>query len=99
LTVWPLLSIFIVDTTVETTMQTQVSRWGNSLGLRIPRAYALEAQIEEGTQVTVTVEEGRLIVTPVRPARLSLEELLAGITPENCHRETDWGAPRGNEVW
>lgn len=28
-----------------------------------------------------------------------LEELLYGMTPEECHEETDWGAPRGNEVW
>jgi antitoxin MazE len=83
----------------RTVMVTQVSKWGNSLGLRIPRAYAQEVQIEEGTQVEVTVEDGRLIVTPEQPPRYTLEELLAGITAGNCHAETDWGAPVGREVW
>lgn len=30
---------------------------------------------------------------------LSLEEMLARITPENLHDEVDWGAPVGKEVW
>jgi antitoxin MazE len=79
-------------------MQTQVKKWGNSLGLRIPRAYAVAMQIEEGTPVALSVEGGRLIVTPEQP-RYSLEDLLAGITPENRHHETDWGAPVGREDW
>jgi antitoxin MazE len=80
-------------------MPTQISRWGNSLGVRIPRAYAEEAQLEEGTAVTFTVEDGRLIIAPVRDPSYALDELLAAVTPENCHHEVDWGAPVGNEAW
>jgi len=29
----------------------------------------------------------------------SLEELVAGITPENRHGETDWGQALGRESW
>ena len=80
-------------------MATQVGKWGHSLALRIPRAYAAEAQLEEGTPVELRVVDGSLIVTPARRPRYSLDELLACITPENCHHETDWGAPTGREVW
>jgi len=31
--------------------------------------------------------------------QLPLQELLEGITPENCHPATDWGKPVGKEVW
>jgi antitoxin MazE len=80
-------------------MATQIGKWGHSLGLRIPRTYAAEAQLEEGTLVDIRVVDGSLIVTPVRPPCYSLEELLEGITAENCHRETDWGPPVGREIW
>jgi len=44
------------------------------------------------------VEDGRLTVRPLSP-KLTLESLVAAITPENRHKETDWGKPVGNEVW
>jgi antitoxin component of MazEF toxin-antitoxin module len=42
--------------------------------------------------------EGRLVVTAARGAR-RLDALLAGVTPDNCHGETDWVPPAGREVW
>jgi antitoxin component of MazEF toxin-antitoxin module len=45
------------------------------------------------------VENGRLIVAPKCEAKRSTEELVARITPENLHGETDTGSPRGREVW
>jgi antitoxin MazE len=29
----------------------------------------------------------------------TLDELVAGITEENKHDESDWGEPVGNEAW
>jgi len=46
----------------------------------------------------MTVENGRLAVRPLNP-KLTLESLVAGITPENRHQETDWGTPAGKEAW
>lgn len=79
-------------------METQVGRWGNSLAVRIPRAFAHEAQLEEGATVELSISEGRLIVAPTR-REYSLEQLVDGITQENRHAETDWGEPVGNEAW
>jgi antitoxin MazE len=79
-------------------MKTRVGRWGNSLAIRIPAAFAREAHLEEGRRIELTLSGGSLILTPVQPA-YSLEQLLEGITPENRHLETDWGEPVGNEAW
>jgi antitoxin MazE len=79
-------------------MRARVSRWGNSLAIRIPASFSREIQIEDGDAVDLQVEDGHLRVTPVRRA-LTLDELVAGITDENRHDETDWGAPVGSEVW
>jgi hypothetical protein len=33
------------------------------------------------------------------PKKFTLEELLAGVTPENVHHEVDWGRAQGKEAW
>lgn len=80
-------------------MRVQVQKWGNSLALRIPRSFAAETALSSGADVDLTIEDGRLVVTPVRKPRYTLEDLVAGITPENRHGEIDTGPSVGNEAW
>ncbi|HEX5077820.1 MAG TPA: AbrB/MazE/SpoVT family DNA-binding domain-containing protein [Geminicoccaceae bacterium] len=76
----------------------RVSRWGNSLAVRIPRTVADQARIEEGQEVELTVTDGCLTIRP-RARGYTLDELLEQVTPENRHDEVDWGKPEGGEVW
>lgn len=80
-------------------METRVQRWGNSLAIRIPRTYAEDTHLEEHMTVDITLENGHLIITPVRAPSWSLEELLAGITPDNIHHEIDTGPTLGDKEW
>ena len=80
-------------------MTTRVQKWGNSLALRIPKALAESANLTQGVEVALSAVEGRLTVEVVSPEKVSLAELLAGITPENIHAEVDTGAPVGREEW
>ena len=80
-------------------MRARVQRWGNSLALRIPSAFAVETTIEQGSEVELTLEDGRLVVTPVAEPGFSLDSLLADVTPENLHAEVDSGAAEGVEAW
>ena len=57
-------------------MRTRIQKWGNSLGLRIPKACATEAGVEAGSVVEVSVENGELVVKPCRQPRYRLDELL-----------------------
>ncbi len=77
---------------------TQLAKWGNSLGLRLPKPLAREAQLDEGDTVEVSVDKGTIVIRPTRPA-YSLDELVGGITARNRHGESDWGPPVGHEVW
>ena len=79
-------------------MKTQLGKWGNSLAVRIPGAYAKELELEEGTELEVTRVGGGLLLSPGKP-EYTLKELLAQIKPENVHGETDWDAAVGHEVW
>jgi len=81
-------------------MKSSVQQWGNSLALRIPKAFAQQTGVKKGTRVRLTAERGRMIVTPIKDDNeISLKGLLSKVTPENLHSETDWGAPVGKEAW
>jgi antitoxin MazE len=77
---------------------TQLSKWGNSLGLRLPKSVAREAHLDEGDSVDVTVDNGSIVIRQSRP-RYSLDELVGRITARNRHDESDWGNAVGQEVW
>lgn len=79
-------------------MRTQLQMWGNSLGLRIPKAFARETGLECGGEVELMVDAGRLIVAPVAPWRARLAELLTQVTDENVHPETETGPDVGEEI-
>jgi antitoxin MazE len=74
----------------------QIAKWGNSLGLRVPRDLAARIGLTEGTRVDVEARGDRLVVTKSN-RRFTLDELLAQMTPEREHRAFD-DAPRGSEI-
>ncbi len=79
-------------------MRTRIQKWGNSLGLRIPRSQARQVRVEAGSEVEVSIERGRLVIIPARAPKYRLKDLLDGVTPRNRHDETDWGPGVGREV-
>jgi antitoxin MazE len=80
-------------------MLTKIQKWGNSLGLRIPKSFADEAEVEAGSTVDLAIEDGGLVIRPVRRARYSLEELLKGVSARNLHKEVTTGESVGREAW
>ena len=80
-------------------MQTKIQKWGNSLGLRIPRALAAEAQVEEGATVELSLENGQLLVRPLRVRKYALNALLRRVTRRNRHGEVLAGRAVGHEAW
>jgi antitoxin MazE len=80
-------------------MKTSIQRWGNSLAVRLPKAFAENIGLMDNSPVEITIDNGQLVITPLREPTYSLDALLAGITDENMHSETDTGAPTGNESW
>ena len=80
-------------------MQTKIQKWGNSLGLRIPRSLAAEAQVEEGATVELSLENGRLMIRPLRVRKYTLNALLRKVTPRNRHAEVSAGRAVGYEAW
>ena len=78
-------------------MQVLLSKWGNSLGLRLPKALTAEIGFAEGQKVEVRAEGGRIVVEPVR-APLTWEKMLENMTPEAMREAWDWGEDVGREI-
>jgi antitoxin MazE len=79
-------------------MRARVQKWGNSLALRIPRSAAEACSLESGAEVDLAMDDGRLVVTRVTE-RYRLDDLLAGVTPENLHGEVGPQGSVGLEAW
>ncbi len=79
-------------------MLTKIQKWGNSLALRIPKAFAEEAGLESESAVEICVVDGQIRITPARELHYDLEALLADVTAENLHGEVDTGDALGNEI-
>ena len=80
-------------------MRVRIQKWGNSLALRIPKPFALEAGVDRGAELDLTVQDGCLVASPVRAARVTLAQLLAGVRRNALHREVALGERVGREAW
>ena len=79
-------------------MLTTIQRWGNSLAVRIPKPFALQTDLSENSEVDISLEGNRIVVSPATK-EWKLDDLLAGITTRNTHTETSWGDRAGGEAW
>jgi antitoxin MazE len=79
-------------------VRAKAQRWGNSLAVRIPKAFAQELGLMAESSLDMHVVDGVLVIAPASGA-LTLDELLEGVTPDNLHGEIDSGPPQGTEVW
>ena len=77
-------------------MEARIAKWGNSLGLRIPKDIAGKLGLAEGVSVEIEAEGQRVVISRARP-RYRLEDLLTGMTPKAMHQAFDWGPDAGRE--
>ncbi len=80
-------------------MRRRIQKWGNSLAVRIPRPFAEESNLREGSTVDVSLRNGKIVVVPLVEQAPSLEDLVKQITPRNRHSKIETGGPVGNEIW
>ena len=79
-------------------MKTKLQKWGNSLGVRLPKNIAEQKSLKEGVGVTVLLKNNQIVIEPVKE-ELSLQSMLAEVNENNLHSETDWSDSCGNEIW
>jgi len=80
-------------------MKTQIQKWGNSLAVRIPKAFANDLGLDQDSTIELALEDGCLMLKPTALPKYELGGLLSRVTEDNCHGEYDLGGPTGNEQW
>ena len=80
-------------------MNATIQKWGNSLAVRLHKAVVREAELDNGSEVDISVQDGQVILKRANKTQYKLDELLKGVTKKNLHPEVDWGRPVGKEVW
>ena len=78
-------------------MSVKIQKWGNSLGVRIPKAVIEKVNLSEHSEVEVESKDGTIVIFPVKK-QYSLEALLDQISKSNLHHEDEFKA-EGSEVW
>ncbi len=81
-------------------MQVEIKKWGNSLAIRIPKSFANQIEINQGSIIDLFTKDGKLIIKPIKKNKeYSLDVLLEGVSEKNIHKEIGYGEPMGDEIW
>ena len=87
-------------------MQTTVVKWGNSQGIRLPKAFLQDIKISANDPVDVRIENERIIIKKIdkkihKTARQRLTEFYGKnyMKHKSANKEIDWGKPIGKEIW
>ena len=87
-------------------MQTTIVKWGNSHGIRLPKAFLQNMGILENDPVNIALENERIIIKKInKNEHKTIKQRLMDFYGENYEQystpqtEIDWGKPAGNEVW
>ena len=80
-------------------METKVKKWGNSLGVRIPKSFSTQAGITEGSSIEISIDGDKITLVPKHNNEYSIDELISRISEDNLHYEIKTDGPVGNETW
>ena len=80
-------------------MRVKVQKWGNSIALRIPKAFANQISIQSGSSVDLSIHDGKLIIEPISQEEYNFEALISEVKESNLHKEYDNDEPKGREIW
>lgn len=85
-------------------MTMTLTKWGNSVGVRLSSATLRKAGLHLGDKVETEYQEGvGVVLRPVAPKprpRVDLAAMLERITPDSLHDASEFDTtPVGSEVW
>ena len=78
-------------------MEVKISKWGNSVDLRLQKSITDDLKVYEGDILNIQIKENKLVAEPIRK-KYSLKELLQNTNNSNIHSETSTAIAVGNEI-
>lgn len=81
-------------------MQAIIQKWGNSQGIRIPKAFLDAMGMSENDAVELQRVDNAIIIKKLQTKKsLTLSDIFQGYDESKQQEEYDWGKPAGREVW
>ena len=81
-------------------MRATIQKWGNSQGIRIPKAFLEAVGMGENDLVEINRDDDNIVITKIKEKKgLTLEDIFKDYDGEYVAEEFDWGSPVGKEVW
>ena len=81
-------------------MTTTIQKWGNSQGIRIPKMLLDSVNWSENEQITIKVDNGKLIIEKTKEKKKkNIKELFKNYKGNYEPEKIDWGEPKGEEIW
>lgn len=79
-------------------MTTNIQKWGNSHGIRIPRLLLDTLKWSGDEELELSTDNGCIIIKKAQP-RKNIKQLFEGFDGEYEPCELDFGGAAGEEIW
>ena len=81
-------------------MQVTIQKWGNSQGIRIPKAFLEALGMMENDLVELNRVDDNIVISKVRnDNELTLDDIFKDYDGKSAAEEYDGGSPVGKEIW
>ena len=80
-------------------MTTTIQKWGNSQGVRIPKAILDTVDWKENEKITIFIDNGKIVMEKAKLKRKNIKQLFENYNEKYEPTEIDWGEPKGEEIW
>ena len=80
-------------------MEVKIKKWGNSLGIRIPKNLLKSLNFEVNDILELNEENKKIIVSKSNKKKISLEKRFKEYKGDNCVKDFEWDEARGDEIW
>ena len=80
-------------------MEVRLQKWGNSNGIRIPKAFVEALNLKTNDKVNLIQEDNRIIITASRKTKISLAERFQKYNGKNLSKDFNWDESVGKEIW
>ena len=76
----------------------EITKWGNSQGIRLSKKYLKQLGLKVGDKVELKVEDGKLVIIPIKQVRKPKIDINSLFNEYIETEKYDWGQV-GKEIW
>ena len=88
-------------------MEVKLTKWGNSFGIRLPKAIIDDLNIKENETLSIETKNNQIILKKNNYGEIVIKDFAEKYYGKSfsklknvlSNEETDWGAPQGEEAW